>query len=479
MSINTEAEVSKQPEVDTYPAQPLEARIQNHSISPQMVPNKVDAIAPPSQSSTKLTRPASPESGAIVINAESSKSPILASTEPGPQTGRVLVPASSPAIGGAVANTKEKVQSQDATDDVESAVEPRGGDEESDPIEQESTQPPADLPAQSIDSLPRDPHRRTPRTSLNPPPVSEQPSRRSDRLANRRPSVATSEATLFSLTQVRRKTTSAFRKSTSSAKEDSGWIRDVAEEATRGKGVQKYVGKARSKSSRIITQHSSDSGDDTSPSVAREDGSPRVPVSSQVKWTTLPSSDQTQRDASSVIDELRTSSQGSLGKLTPGEDESSRPDEKKTPVPTPRGVIIPSRKGMNDVQPLFFPGSSQVPRAPSASPSGSDNESETASALLRRKTPNRSTPGREFRLLTVIASSDTLFSKSKAAQRRFKNTPHLKVQPQFDASDDEEDDEESSSSTDDAVSSSHIPKERRAGAARRKKGQGLSSLISR
>jgi hypothetical protein len=456
VSINAEAEVSKRLQVDTYLAKPLEVRNQDHTTTPQIVPSRVDATTPPPHSSMKLSRPATPESGAIAIDTELSKLSEPISTEL--QTSRVLVSASSPVINGTATDINEKAQSQDVNDDVESAAEPHDGEEESDPIEQEGTQPPVDwlAPGRSIDSVPRVPNRRAPRTASKPP-ISGQPSRRSDRLAHRRSSVAASEATLVPLTQIRSKMTSALEKSISSAKEDNGWIRAVAEEATRANDAQTSVGKSRNKSARSTARHSGDSGDDTSPSVAREDGSPRAPMSSQVKWTTLTPSHQIQPDASSVVDELQPSSQGPLVLLPPGEDESSR-----------------------YIQPLFFPGSSQVPRVPSASPSVSGNESESVAPLLPRKTPTRATPGpsSQFRRLSDMASSDILFSKSKAAQRRFKNTPSLKVQPRFDASDDEEDDEESSSSGEDATTNSHIPKERRAGAARRRKGQGLLSLIS-
>jgi len=466
VSIKAGAEASERPEVDTYLAQPLEAQDQDQSIAPQTVP--VDATAPSSQSGMKLLGLASPELDATAINTEPSKSPAQAYSDP--QASKVLVPASSPTIDGSAASTK-KVQSQDTNDEVESAVEPHGSDEESDPIEQGSTQPNQPASSQSIGSAPRDFRRCTTSNA----PVLEQPSRRSDRLANRRSCVATSEAALVPLSQIRGKMTSALEKTLSSAK-DSDWIRDVAEEATREKRVQKRVGKSKNKPTRSTAQQSDESGDETSPSVAREDGSPRAPLPSQAKWTTLPTSDQTQLDASSVIDELQTSSQASLGKFPPGEDESSRSDDEKTvPLPTQGAVTVPSRVYKGDAQPLFFPGSSQIPRAPSASPSESENEPKM---VLPKKTPIR-TPrsGSQLRRLTVLASSGTLFSKSKGAQRRFKNTPSVVPQPRFDASDDGEDDEESSSSSDDAVSSSHIPEERRAGAARREKGQGLSSLI--
>jgi hypothetical protein len=348
-------------------------------------------------------------------------------------------------------------------------VEPPGGDGESDPIEPEPTQPPANRPKRSINPVPRGPQRHTPHTVLKPPPVSDQPSRRSGRLANRQSSASNSGATLIPLTQVRRKVTSALEKSVQSAKEENGVIRNDAEEATQEGSVQKQVEKSGINPTRSTTRQSGDSGDDTSPSVAREDGSP---TSSHVKWATLPLS---QPKSSLVIDELRTSSQGSLRKLSQGTSGA----EKKTPILSERGVAVSSRRRKGSAQPLFFPGSSQVgPRAPSRSPSGSENESETAASLLPSKTPTKSTPGSnsQFRRLTDLTSNDILFSKSKAAQRRFKNTPSVKVQPRFDASDDGEDDDESSSSNDDRVQSFHIPKERRAGAATRRKGRGLSSL---
>ena len=470
MSIFAGAEASEQPEVDTYLAQPLEAWDQDQSIAPQTVP--VDATASPSQPGTRLPGPASLELDATAINTEPSKFPVQASSDP--QTSEVLVAASSPVIDGPAASTK-KVQPQDMNDEVESAVEPHSGDSESDPIEQESTQPNQPASSQGIGSAARDLHRRTSRTTSNPP-VLEQPSRRSHRLANRRYSVATSGAALVPLSQIRSKMSTALEKATSSAM-DSNWIRDIAEEATREKSVRKGVGKSRNKPKRSTAQQSGDSGDETSPSVAREDGSPRAPLSSQAKWTTLPPSDHSQPDASSVIDELRTSSQGCLEKPPQDEFKSSRSDDEKTVPGSTQGVTIPSRVKKEGTQPLFFPGSSQVPRAPSASPSESEHESKM---MLSKKTPIR-TPrsGSHLRRLTELASSGTLFSKSKAAQRRFKNTPSSVVtQPRFDASDDGEDDEESSSSSDDAVLSFHIPKERRAGAARKKKGQGLLSLIS-
>jgi hypothetical protein len=246
-------------------------------------------------------------------------------------------------------------------------------------------------------------------------------------------------------------------------------IRNDAEEAPREKSVRKQVRKSGNKPVRSTAQQSDDSGDDTSPSVAREDGSPI----SHVKRTNLPPSEQTKSNTPSVIDEPRTNSQGPLGKLS----QSTSGAEKKTPGLTGR-VLAPSPRKKGNTQPLFIPGSSQVPRHSSPSPSGSESESEMAASLLPRKTPTKSTPrsSSQFRRLTDLTSNNILFSKSKAAPRQFKNTPSAKVQLRFDASDDGEDDDESSSSSDDRVPSSHIPRERRAGGSMRREGRGLSSL---
>lgn len=480
--VSTDAEVgaSERPEVDTYLVQSLEAQNQDHPISAQTAPGKVNATAPLSQSSTEIPRLASPQSDATVINTEPAKSLFLASTEQ--QTGRVLVPTSSPAVDNTAANAKDKSQPQDAIDDVETTAEPSRCAEESDPIEAEPSQHSDNQPApsQNINSVSRKPHKRAPRTALNPPHVAEQPARRSGRLANRQSSVGTSEATLVPLTQVRQKVTSALIQAITS-KEDDERICDGMKEAARDKSVPKQGGKSAIKSARSTSLHPGDSGDDTSPSVAHEDGSPRALASSQVKWTTQPLSEQTQPDASSVIDELRSSSQGHPRILSQGRKESSIFEaENKTPAPIRRGATIPSRGRKGGAQPLFLPGSSQALRAPLESSSESENEPTTATPLLPKKTLTRSTPGSgiQFRRLSDIASKETIFSNSKAAQRRFKMTPSFKVQPRFNASDDGEDDEESSSSSDGAVANSHIPKERRAGAGTGRKGkrQGLSSL---
>ena len=400
---------------------------------------------------------------AATIIAEAAKTPNLASTEY--QTGRVLVPSSSPVIDKTTADTETESQSQDADDDVESAVGPPGRDDESDLIEPEPTQPLADRPSRSTDPVPRGHQRSTSRTVLNPASVSDPPSRRSDRLANRR-SVSNSGDTLFPLTQVRSRMTSALEKSVQSAKEENCVILDGAKEARE---KRKPVGKSN-KPVRSTAQQSGDSGDDTSPSVAREDGSPI----SHVKLTNLPPSEQKKSNTTpSVIDEPRKICQGPLGKLS----QSTSSAERKTPVLTGR-VLVPSQRKKGNTEPLFIPGSSQVPRHPSPSPSGSENESEATTSLLPRKTPTESTPhnSSQFRRLTDLTSNDILFSKSKAALRQSKNAPSVKVQPRFDASDDGEDDDESSSSSDDRVPSSHIPRERRAGASMRRKGHGLSSL---
>ena len=353
---------------------------------------------------------------------------------------------------------------------MESAAEAPGGDEESDPIEAEPTEPHPNRTSRRADPIFRGAQRRASRV-LSPPPVSDLPSRRSGRLANRQSSEHHSGTTLVPLTQVRRKMTSALEKSAQSAKEENGVVRDSARGGTQERSVQEQVGESGVKPTHPTTQQSGDSGDDTSPSVARQDGSP---ISSHVKRTTLHPSKLTQSSPSVVINELRTSSQSLLGRSS----QRTSGTEKKTPVLSGRGVTASSRKKKGSIQPLFLPGSSQVvPREPSPSPSGSENEPKTAASLPPRKTPTKSTPGRsQFRRLTDLTSSDILFSKSKSAQRRFKNTPSLKVQPRFEVSDDGEDDDESSSSSDDRVPSSHIPRERRAGAATRKKGRGLSSL---
>lgn len=388
------------------------------------------------------------------INVES---PNLAS-----RTGRVLVPSSSPAIDGTTANSETEAQSHDANDDVESAVEPPGGDEGSDPIEPEPTQPLADRPSRSTDRVPRGHQRRASRTVLNPPPVSDQQSRRSSRLANR--CVGNSGATLVPLTQVRRRMTSALEKA-----EEDGVIPSDAEEAPREKGVRKQIRKSGNKPVRSTAQQSDDSGVDTSPSVAREDGSPI----SHVKRTNLPPSEQTKSNNPSVIDDPRTNSQGPLGKSS----QSTSGAEKKTPRLTGH-VLVTSQRKKGSTQPLFIPGSSQVPRHPSPSPSGSESESEMAASLLPGKTPTKSTPrsSSQFRRLTDFTGNSILFSKTKTALRQFKNTPSVKTQLRFDASDDGEDDDESSSSSDDGVPSSHIPRERRAGASVRRKEHGLLSL---
>jgi hypothetical protein len=401
---------------------------------------------------------------ATAIDVEAAKSPNLAS-----RTGRVLIPSSSPVIDGATADNETEAQSH-ANDDVESAAEPPGGDEGSDPIEPEPTQPLVDRP-RSTDPVPRGHQRRASRTVLNPPPMSDQQSRRSSRLANRPCSVSNSGATLVPLTQVRRRMTSALEKSVQST-EENGVIRNDAEEAPREKSVRKQVRKSGNKPVRSTVQQSDDSDDDdTSPSVAREDGSPI----SHVKRTNLPPSEQTKSNNPSVIDEPRTNSQGPLGKLS----QSTSGAEKKTPRLTGR-VLVPSQRKKGGTQPLFIPGSSQVSRHPPPSPSGSENESEMAASLLPRKTPTKSTPrsSSQFRRLTDLTSNDILFSKTKTALRQFKNPPSVTAQPRFDvtSSDDGEDDDESSSSSDDRVPSSHIPRGRRAGASMRRKGHGLSSL---
>lgn len=415
-----------------------ESQDQGHSGSLLTVPDKVGAMG----TSMKTLKLASPESDATVINAEPTNTPIPASTAH--SKGTILVPASSPNMAQAVANSGKKDQLEDDIDDVDPPDEPLDSYKESDPIEAELTQPAVNRPEPS----PLESRGRAPRTRLNPPPVSKGPSRRSGRLANRSSSV------------------------------NPEWTRDERVEATREKTKRNPVGKAGHKI-RPSTRQSRSTVGDASPSMTQEND-PALPASSQVEWTTLAPPEPTQPDASSVIDEPRTSSQGPAGKLLLDEGESSTSEvEKVTPMPTRRRAMVASQGKKGRAHPLFFPGSSQAPRTrASPSASGSENESEKATtSLLPKKTPIRSTPdGVPFRRLSQIASQDILFSKSKAAERDFKNTPSLKVKSPFVANDDSKDDEESSTSSDDTAPDSHIPKERRAGAARRRKGQGLSSL---
>ncbi|KAI9459080.1 hypothetical protein F5148DRAFT_308436 [Russula earlei] len=373
-SNNLEREATERPAHDTNPVKPCEIQKRISSISPPSAPNKVDDTVPSSHF-TKIPGAEYPVSIVAPINTEPAKTPILASDKG--KTGRVLVSASSPVIDGAAAKTRSQLQH--ANDDVESIVGSHDGNEESDPIEPEPTQPSANL-SQSIDPNPHHPRKCGPHNASKPPPVSQQPSRRSGRLANRLSHMETPEATLIPLTQVRHKIPSSFE-------DPRLWMHDD-EGAAREQGLRKQGGKPGINFPRAITQHASDSGDETSPSVAREDGSPRVLISSQVKWTTLLLSEQTQPDASSIIDELRTSSQGSSAKLAPRGDEPSPSSGKnKTPVPT-RRRIGRGGKGKGIAQPLFFPGSSQLPPVPSPSGTGSENESQTAASVLAKKTPS-------------------------------------------------------------------------------------------
>jgi len=468
VSISVEVEASKQPEGDTYPAGSPEAQNHDRSIRPPIAPSEVDASAPPSESSTRIRRPRSQESDATAVNTVPPKTLIVASD----RAGKILVPASSSVIDGTAASAKEMSRLQ-TNGDVESTstVELPGGGEESDPIEPEPT-PSASQSRRSIGPTPR---RRAPSGLLKPPLISEPPSRRSGRLANRRSSASTSQVALVPLSQVRRKMTEALEMSI--AEEDKKRIREDVGEATREKSSRKQEGKTLK---RATARHSGESGHDTSPSVAREDGSPRTPNPSQPRWTTLPRSENTHTDASSIIDEPRTSSQGFSAKLplTPGADGPSTLNaEKKTPASPRRGIISPPRGKKGGAKPLFFPGSSQVPPAPS--PAGSEDGSDVGTPLLTRKTPAKakSTPHSTstLRRLTDLANNDILFSKSKVARQLFNNTPSVKVQPRLEANDDEEDDG-SDSSSEASVVNSHIPKERRAGANARRKGQGLSSL---
>ncbi|KAI9463649.1 hypothetical protein BJY52DRAFT_1252889 [Lactarius psammicola] len=452
---------------DTPTERPLKGRGQDISGSVQI---------PPGKSHTSGTRPGtntpgttSSGSDATAIDTAPAKSSMLASIEQ--LSGRVLVPASSPFVTMALVNAGEKVQSQDEIDDVEPADESIDGDKESDPIEFEPNEPSVDLPAPrpSANTIPRQPRRLASRATLNPSPDSEQPSRRSGRLANRRSSLATPVLAR----QPDRKVSLSLKKS--AAKEDHERTHD---EIAQEKPARNQVGKGR-KFADQTTQRSTNP-DDT---LAQEHGPTRVP-SSQVEWTTLlPPTSKTQVDVSSPIDELRTSSPGPVRQLLPvGDDDVSRSADigENTPMPIRRGVTATSQGKRGGGQPLFFPGSSQAPRTQTApSPSASESEPENVAPALPRKTPTRSTPGGGlFRSLSELASQDILFPKSRAAKRAFNNTPSRKVKGPFPEGDDDEDDEESSSSGDDTgeVPKSHIPKERRAGVTPRRKGRRLSSL---
>jgi hypothetical protein len=439
--------------------------------------------APGTQLGTNIPRTTSPESDATAIGTEPAKPPILASTEQ--LSGRVLVPASSPFVTKTLVNVGEKVQTQDEIDDVEPADESSDGYKESDPIEPEPNEPSLDLPHPSIDPISRQPRRPASHTTLNPSPDSaEQPSRRSGRLANRRPSVATAEATPVLARQPDHKTSLSLKKS--AAKEDQ--THNEMAGTTREKPAPKQVGKGRKLARQTTTQHLTNHlEDDTPHSVVQEHGPARAPKPSQVEWTTLPHS-ETQADGSS-IDQLRTSSPGPVRRLLPiGDDASRSADidiEENTPMPIRRGVTVASqgKRGSGQPQPLFFPGSSQAPRTQTQtapSPSASESEPENVAYALPRKTPTRSAPGSGiFRSLSELASQDILFPKSRAAKIAFKNTPSLKVKAPLLEGDIDEDDEESSSSgydTGEVPSKSHIPKERRAGATPRRQGRRLSSL---
>ncbi|KAI0256093.1 hypothetical protein BJV78DRAFT_1278655 [Lactifluus subvellereus] len=439
----------EQAENDTETVQPHEARDQDHPGSLLTAPDKVGAMG----TGMKTPKLASPESDATIINTEPTRSPIPASTEH--SKGTILVPASSPNVAQAVANSGKEDQSEDEIDDVDPPDEPLDNYKESDPIEAELTQPAVNRPEPTRSIEPAPPESR----GRAPPPVSKQPSRRSGRVANRLSSV----------------------NPTPSVKDDLEWTRDERVEASREKSKRNPVGKVGHKSLRPTTRRVRSTVGDASPSVTQEDD-PVRPASSQAEWTTLAPPEPTQPDAPSVIDELRTSSQGPAEKLSPDEGESSASEvEEVTPMPTRRRAMVASQGKRGRTHPLFFPGSSQAHRArASPSASGSENESEKATSLLPKKTPTRSTlDGVPFRRLSQIASQDILFSKSKVAEQVFKNTPSVKVRPPFVANDDGKDDEESSTSSDDTAPESHIPKERRAGAAtgKRRKGQGLSSLV--
>ena len=330
---------------------------------------------------------------------------------------------------------------QDEIDDVEPVDESIDGHKESDPIETEHNEPFVDQasPHPNIDPILRKLRSSASHTTLNPSD-SEQPSRRSGRLANRRPSVA--GPTLAR--QPDRKASLPLKKST--AKEDHEQTQNEMAESSQEKPARKQAGKGR-KPARQTTQRSTNE-------VVQEDGPRRV---SNPECPTLPP----------------PSEASTTDRRSPGPVRSLLED---TPMPIRRGVT----QGKGGGQPLFLSGSSQAPRTQIApSPSPSESETENVASALPKKMQTRSTPGGgTFRSLSMIASQDILFTKSRAAKRAFINTPSLKVkQPVLD----DEDDEESSSSGEetDEAPQSHIPKERRVGTTPRRKGHRLSSLVRR
>ena len=452
------------PELDT----PTELPLEGQDISGSVQTPSGKKHTPDTQPGPNTPRTTSPESDATVINTEPAKPLTRASTER--LSGRVLVPASSPFVTKALVNAGAKVQTQDEIDDVEPADELIDGHKESDPIEPEPNEPSIDLaaPHPSIDPISRELRRHASRKTLNPSPDSEeQSSRRSGRLANRRSSVATPA--------MARQASLSLKKS--AAKDHEPTQNEIAE-SSQEKPARKQVGKGR-KPARQTTQRSTNPENETPRPVAQDNGSARAPNPSLSEWTTLPPLSETQ---TSATDQLRTSTSGPVRPLLPTGGDVSRSADigENTPMPIRRGVTFASQ-GKGGGQPLFLPGSSQTPRTQTArSPSPSESEAENVASVLSRKTPASSTPGGgTFRSLSLLASQDILFTKSRAANITFNETPSLKVKRPDLEGDNDEDDEESSSSGDDTsgeVPRSHIPKDRRAGATPRKKGSRLSSL---
>ncbi|KAH9061262.1 hypothetical protein EDB87DRAFT_1610849 [Lactarius vividus] len=467
---NAERGASEHPDIDTS----TERALKGQDISGSVQTPSGKGHASDTQPGTNTPRTTSPESDATVINTDPAKPHTPAPTEQ--LSGRVLVPASSPFVTKALVNAGEKVQTQDEIDDVEPADESTDGDKESDPIEPEPNEPSVDLPAPRLSTDPVSRHLRRPasRATLDPSSELEQPSRRSDRLANRRTSLAISEATPALARRPDRKASVSLKKS--ATKENHERTHNgMVEETTQEISTRKQVSKGR-KLARQTTQRSTNP-DET---LVQERGSAQA-SNSQVEWTTLAPS-ETPADGSSPIDELRTSSPGPMRQLLPVGDDASRSADlgEDTPMPIRRGVKTASQGKGGRGQPLFFPGSSQAPRTQTAPPpSASESEAENVASALPRKTPTMSTPGSGmFRSLSGLASQDILFPKMRAAKRVFNNTPSRKVKGPFPEDDDDEDDEESSSSSDDTgeVPKSHIPKERRVGTTPRRKGGRLSSL---
>ncbi|KAH9040784.1 hypothetical protein EDB85DRAFT_74803 [Lactarius pseudohatsudake] len=278
---------------------PTERPLKGQDISGSVKTPSGKGHASDTQPGTNTPRTTSPESDATVINTDPAKPLTPASTEQ--LSGRVLVPASSPFVTKALVNAGEKVQTQDEIDDVEPADESIDGDEESDPIEPEPNEPSVDLPAPrlSTDPVPRHLRRPASRATLDPSSELEQPSRRSGRLANRRTSLATSEATPVLARRPDRKASLSLKKSAAKENLERTHNAGMVEETTQEISTRKQDSKGR-KFARQATQRSTNP-DET---LVQDHGSAQA-SNSQVEWTTLAPPSETQADGSSPIDELR------------------------------------------------------------------------------------------------------------------------------------------------------------------------------